>query len=119
MHIVRRCLPAGLDLEVLTEVVIELNTRRWARSGSAMASRAAVSRVGLVAVEVGEASRLASDGEAGGVEGSLELGGAVGSEVLGTVGNGAPLVVRDPHGEVVPIDERYYGWVCEYQLKMF
>lgn len=71
-----------------------------------MASRAAVSRVAWVAVEVGEASRLASDGEAGGIEGALEGRRAVGTEVLGALSDGASAGGADPHGEVVTVDKR-------------
>jgi len=72
-----------------------------------VATRAAVRRIALVPVKVGEASGFASDGEAGGVEGALEGCRAVGSEILRAVGDGTSLGGVDPHREVVSVDERH------------
>jgi hypothetical protein len=64
-------------------------------------TRAARTAVGRVRVD--QAGGLASDGEAGGIEGALELRRAVRAEVDGAVRDAAALVVRDPHGEVVSV----------------
>jgi hypothetical protein len=76
----------------------------WARRGRVVRARAA--RRAVRRVRVDEARALAADGEAGAVEGALERRRAVRAEVDRAVRDAAALVVRDAHGEVVPIDER-------------
>jgi hypothetical protein len=97
-----------------TEVGIVSDARSRASRRGAVAARAAVRRVGLVSVKVGEASGLASDGEAGGVEGALERSWAIGPEILRAVGDRASLGGVDPHREVVTVDERHCATVNAY-----
>jgi hypothetical protein len=75
-----------------------------ARRGRVVRARAA--RRAVRRVRVDQARALAADGEAGAVEGALERGRAVRAEVDRAVRDAAALVVRDAHGEVVPVDER-------------
>lgn len=72
-----------------------------------MASRTTISGVVGVAVEVGDASGLTSDGEAGSVEGAFERPRAVGAKVLSALCDRASASWIDPHGEVVTIDKRH------------
>jgi len=60
----------------------------------------------LIAVQVCNAGALATDREASAIEGSLKLRWAVGAKVDRAVGNGAALVVGDPHRKVVTVHQR-------------
>lgn len=86
-----------------TEVVVEVDSLRRTRSRGIMASRAAVTRVLLVAVEVGFAG-----GAAAGAVGALELRGAVGVQVDGTFGCLAIGAGVDADRDVEAVDEGHY-----------
>lgn len=92
----------------ILEVRVVLHARGGARSGGAVLSRAAVGRVGLVAVQVGETSGFAADWETGRVVGTFESSRAVWPEVSSAFGDWAADVVRDAHRQVVPIDQAHY-----------
>jgi hypothetical protein len=85
------------------EVVVVWHARVGACRGCVVRARAARGAIGRVAVD--EARGLAADGEAVGVEGALERRRAVGPKVDGAVGDLASLVVRDPHRDVVTVNE--------------
>lgn len=88
---------------VALEVVVVGDTGRRAGGGGVV--RAAAAAGGVTGVGVDEAIGLATEGEASGVEGALELSGAVGAEILGALSDGASDVVGDTHGEIVTVYE--------------
>lgn len=87
-----------------TEVVVEVNAIRWASVSSIVAAAAAVGGILLVAIQVGEACRLAAGVSVGACRAS-KLGGTVGVEVLGARCLGAVARDLDSDGDVEAVDE--------------
>jgi hypothetical protein len=88
---------------IALEVVVVGDAGRRASSGGVVGTAAAAGRVSLVGVD--QAVGLAAEREAGRVEGALEIGGAVGAEILGALSDGAALVVVNAQGEIVAVNE--------------
>jgi len=85
------------------EVAVVGDTGRRASSRGVVGAAAAAG--GVSGVGVDEAVGLAAQRETGRVEGALELGGAVGTEILGAFSDGAAHIVGNTHGEIVTVNE--------------
>lgn len=61
----------------------------------------------MISIEIRETSGFTTDGESGRVIRTLERSRAVGSQVNCAFSDGATLVIRDSHGEIVSVDKRH------------
>jgi len=91
---------------VVLEIGVVLDAGRRAGGRGVVLARAAVGRVGLVAVQVGITSTLAANGEAGGIKRSLESRGAIGSQINRAGRYTTVLVIVNPCGKIITVDER-------------
>jgi len=68
-------------------------------------ARAAVRRVRMVPVEIGQAGALATEGDARSIKGTFQHRRTVDDQIRGAFGDGASDGVADPDGEIEAVDD--------------